>query len=73
MSNIKDDEAEKMRLRARAADQKWRAANGLPTKGLPEKPKPKRRWRRLERKEVERMQQRGERRALRVPMLKGVE
>jgi hypothetical protein len=78
MTNINDDKAEGMRVRAREAEQTWRAERGFAKKGpLPKKRQPKLRLQRLKRKEVERRQQRRQQRiergVLRLPLLKGVE
>lgn len=77
MTNINDNKAEGMRVRAREAEQKWRAARGFAKKGLlPKKRQPKLSPQPLERQEVERRQQRRQQRiergALRLPLLRGI-
>jgi hypothetical protein len=77
MTNINDDKAGGMRVRAREAEQKWRAARGFAKMGpLPKKRHLKLKSQPLERKEVERRQQRRQQRiergALRLPLLRGI-
>jgi hypothetical protein len=77
MTNINYDRAEGMRVRAREAEQKWRAERGFAKKGpLPKERQPQLRPQPLERKVVERReqrrQQRIEREAFRVPLLMDV-